>query len=73
MAAVFLKEEKNYYKKLYNTLCLGSVNRQKSRWKVFLKGAWHLKVKFLLLLVIKIFSFSLVEKFHRDLKIKKQN
>jgi len=34
MASLFLKEEKICYKMVYFILCLGSVNRQKSRRKV---------------------------------------
>jgi len=34
MASVFLKEAKICYIMVYYTLCLDSVNRQKSRWKV---------------------------------------
>jgi len=34
MASMFLKEGEIYYKMVYCTLCLGSVNCQKSRCKV---------------------------------------
>jgi len=44
-ASVCLKKKKIYYKIVYYTLCFGSVNCQKSRWKVkFTKSreVWHL-------------------------------
>jgi len=33
-ASIYLKEEKIFCKLIYYTLCLGSANCQKSRWKV---------------------------------------